>query len=53
MKIKISPATGTLYMKDSNSEVIVSPCDIPLLIKKCGEAQEIFRNNIDWTWKND
>ena len=53
MKIKISPATGTLYMKEEGVEIIVPPCDIPLLIKKCAEAQEIFRDNIKWAWKND
>ena len=53
MLIEISPHTGTVYIKDSKSEVIVSPCDIPKLIGKLAEAQQIFRDNIKWAWKND
>jgi hypothetical protein len=45
--------TGTVYLRDGDNLIIVSPNEIPKLIAKLTKGIDDFRSNITWEWRED
>ena len=54
LKAEVSDTgTGTVYLRDGDDLIIVSPHEIPKLIAKLTEGMDDFRSNITWEWRED
>lgn len=51
LKVEVSDTgTGTVYLRDGENSIIVSPCQIPDLLVKLAKGLDDFRSNIEWEW---
>ena len=54
LKVEVSnTGTGTVYLKDGENFIVISPPDIPELMSKLSEGLGKFNSNIKWEWKDD